>query len=208
MYESLQNLSLSSKFWLPLAFPPVEEILASTVCISFFFLNSTADAKIPLDKLQTMEHKGSAKGNFSCGIMSLSLWCILWAASPAPNLAVRKQHRICITEWREGGSTLSYIFQNWNTTDSESVDGLIDFILKVRSEMSRSQRLRLRLAAANVRAVTQQFSLLHSETHWSFSKLINTSTFRQSNGETACRKCLEAGDWANNQASKLCYSLG
>lgn len=169
-----------------------------------FFLNSTADAKIPLDKLETMEHKRSTKGNFpaeSC----LSLWCVLRAASPASILAVHKHRRICITERREGGSTLGYIFQNWNTSDSESVDGLIDFILKARSEMSRSQRLRRRLAKANLRAVTQQFSLLHSETSWSFLKLIKLQLWDNTSGKQPVENAFETNDWAYNQASKFCY---
>lgn len=101
MYKSLETFSLYTKC-LDLSFLSVEEILASIVYISFFPLNSTADAKIPLDKLQTMGHKGSTTGNFSAE-SCFSLWCTLWAASPASILAAHKHHRICIAERGERG---------------------------------------------------------------------------------------------------------
>lgn len=107
------------------------------------------------------------EGNILCRITSLSVMhfmssisCIHSGRAQAPRHLYNRAERV-----RKRGSTLSYIFQNWNTTDSESVDGLIDFILKAGSEMSRSQRLCRLLAAANVRTVTQQFSGLHSETN-------------------------------------------
>lgn len=88
---------------------PVKEVLASIVYISSFS-QFNSRCKNPARQTPDNAAQRNYKGEISPAEPCLSLWCILWAATPASILAVHKHHCLCVTEWREGGSALSYIF--------------------------------------------------------------------------------------------------
>lgn len=166
--QSLETLSLNITLVAPSSFFPDQEILESIV---LYFFPEFKKEKIQKVWKSTKEERQNFSLQKHVAVCDAIYEHPFW---PCPSA-----HRIYIKEWRELGATLCYIFQNWKAADSESVDGLIDFILKARSEMSKSQRLRHRLAAADVRAVTQRLSGLHSGTKWSFLQLSKRPSGKQ-----------------------------